>query len=114
MNQVIQATIPNIENAHILVSAVWDDNGKIHVNMSFLYDSGNVAAEWEPRWGPIQLWYRVDENHEHAKAHYFYDHVDGSANLAWSQLAVDREGLQGAFVRGDYTHIFRVLKRWAE
>ena len=57
--QTLKAKVSGIENAWILCSAKprtdEDDYGipQVKATMSFLYDAGNVAAEWEPEYGPI-------------------------------------------------------------
>ena len=108
-------------NCYILVSAtrksgeLYRDVYYAEPTMSFFYDAGDVAAEWEPRYGPIQVWSKCDETYDgkyKAREHYFYDFViDIPGN--WSQLSVETERLPQAFVRGDYDHIFSVLKSWA-
>lgn len=118
MNRVGKSKFDGIENAYILVSAYRDKSEQdlrlaFRYNMSFLYDAGGVAAEWEPRHGPIQIWEEADKQQTDVKDHYFYDLVIDDP-LAYSQLAVDREHLQDAFVAGNYAHIFEVLKRWAK
>ena len=104
-------------NCYILVSATQkkDDDiswYRVEPAMTFLYDAGEWAAEWEPRYGPIQTWHKCDADAEGAKPHYFYDFEDTEA-LSFSQLAVERERLPQAFVRGDYDYIFSVLEGWA-
>lgn len=86
---------------------------KVKTTISFLYDTGEYAAEWEPEYGPIQVWHKCDENSENATEHYYYDFTDSSA-LNWSQLAVDRYGLPQAAHRGDWDYIFAVLKDWSD
>ena len=104
-------------NCYILISATQkkEDNiswYRVEPFMTFFYDAGDVAAEWEPEFGPIQVWEKCDKDHESAKEHYFYDYiVDIPCNF--SQLAVEENELPQAFVRGDYDYIFGVLKRWA-
>jgi hypothetical protein len=107
-----------ITGAYILVSAskhVYEAVPEllgVDAHMSFLYHDGTVAAEWEPQYGPIQLWYSCDGAHPEAMEHYFFDYVLDRPT-SWSQLAVDEEGLKEAFLRGDYIHIYSVLHRWA-
>jgi len=106
------------ENCYILVSAtrktgeLYDDVYYAEPTMSFLYDTGECATEWEPRYGPIQIWNKCNADSENAREHYFYDYVYDKP-MNWSQLAVQTEHLPEAFVRGDYEHIFDVLKSWA-
>jgi len=85
----------------------------VKANMSFLYDTGDVAAEWEPEHGPIQIWNKCDKDSEGAREHYYYDFVDYSP-MNWSQIAVSRHELPQAANNGDYDYIFQVLKDWAE
>lgn len=85
----------------------------IEANVSFLYDAGKIAVEWEPEHGPIRRWYKCDKVGEKAKEHFYYDFVHDRP-LAWSQLAVEREELPEAAVAGDYDYIFEVLKEWAK
>ena len=83
----------------------------VDYTFTFLYDSGNVAAEWEPKHGPIQIWHKCEEDSEGAKEHYFYD-WHNSDPLSWSQLAVEREQLPQMFLAGSWDTIFDVLKSW--
>lgn len=103
-----------IENAYILVSARWrnEERDSVKATMSFLYDGGKFAAEWEPEYGPIQIWEKADGPGDGIGEHYFYDYVVDTT-LNWSQLAVDREGLKKYFLDGNYHLIFAVLKEWA-
>lgn len=100
MKPILRATYS--ENCYIFVSGQWrtDDRPRDELNLkpivSFVYDAGDIAAEWAPgTYGPLTLFYK-------------------DAPLSWSQLGVDEEGLPGAFVRGDYDHIFDVLRQWVE
>jgi hypothetical protein len=105
-------------NCYILVSATRRDpketfgEFQVTAHMSFLYDAGKVAAEWEPQYGPIQIWRKCDKDSDGAQEHYFYD-FQNSAPGSWSQLAVSNMELPQAFVSGDYDYIFNVLKDWA-
>ena len=91
--------------------------------MTFFFDSGKGSgAEWEPEYGPIQKWVETTEqaktetfagNPVSSRRHWFYSWVQDNC-LAWSQLAVDREGLKDALLRGDFDYIFGVLERWAQ
>lgn len=101
-------------------SSFGDITLKPHV--SFLADSGDgSAAEWEPQYGPIQIWNECPEDWEgetgcgnaiKARAHWHFPFVEDSS-LNWSQLAVDREGLKEMLVAGDLYGVFAVLMRWA-
>lgn len=113
-----KAKFEGIDNAWILVSATWREkqlggDRVVKANMSFLYDAGEIAVEWEPQYGPIQIWYKCSEDHEDPRPHYFYDFVINN-RADWAQGAVYRLGLPAAFVRGNYKYIFAVLKDWAE
>ena len=81
--------------------------------VSFLFENkeNGYAAEWEPRYGPIQVWHKCNEGDEGAKPHYFFDFTD-SAGGNWSQLAVEREGLHEYFYSSNWTAIFKILESW--
>lgn len=87
-------------------------------HVSFLADSGDGhAAEWEPRYGPIQLWHECDESwigdhNAKPRKHWHFPLVENNP-LDWSQLAVDDEDLKGKLGRGDVDGVFDVLTRWA-
>jgi hypothetical protein len=106
------------EHCFVLVSAKLRDTsetcGLICVKsvVSLLYDAGNVAAEWELEYGPIQIWRKADKLEEGTKEHYFYKFVYDTP-MNWSQLAVDRNELPQAANRGDWDYIFSVLEDWA-
>ena len=116
--QTLKAKVPGIDNAWILCSGVIRDDDtyggppQVRATMSFLYDAGSKAAEWEPQYGPIQIWTKCEEGAENSRPHYFYDYVlqDG---WNWSQLAVDKAALPDAFAAGNYEHIFAELKAWS-
>lgn len=104
-----------IPNAFLIISGRWKTDEKDYCvpMVSFLYDAGDWAAEWEPQHGPIQIWEKCDKDHPKAKEHYFYDYVlDTFGN--WSQLAVNHNFLPQSFVEGDYEHIYSVLKSWTQ
>lgn len=86
---------------------------QVKTQVSFLYDAGNVAAEWEPEYGPIQIWHKCNENDEGAKEHYYYD-FENSQPGNWSQLAVTNAELPLGANRGDWDYIFAVLRDWAD
>ena len=89
----------------------YDYGLKVDYVVSFLYDAGEVAAEWEPRYGPIQMWNKCNEDDENAIEHYFYD-WHNTLPASWSQLSVEREQLPEMFLAGDWDVIFDVLKSW--
>lgn len=114
--RVARLPFPGIEGAYILISGSERPREPYHsggtrVNslMTFFYDAGEWAAEWEPQYGPIQVWHKAASG----KPHHFYDFTDSDA-LNWSQLAVDDNELPRAFIDGDYRYIFTVLRQWAE
>ncbi|MGI9500383.1 MAG: hypothetical protein ACR2P3_10105 [Geminicoccaceae bacterium] len=84
--------------------------------VTFLYDAGDVCAEWDGEYGPIQLWFRKnpDYGYDDAKPipHWIYGEAYGSGH--WSQMAVDEAQLPQRFVDGDYAAIFAELKQWAD
>ena len=92
------------------------------VHVSFLADSGNgSAAEWEPRYGPIQIWTQCEEDWTgtcdlggtiKSRSHWHFPFVQGY-QMNWSQLAVDREGLKELLRDGNIDGIFNVLERWS-
>ena len=103
-----------IPGAYILVSAskrYAEDDASLKANVSFLYDHGDVCVEWEPEFGPLQIWRKCDETDESAQEHYYYDFVLNRPG-DWSQTAVNNYDLPGAFLRGNYHYIFVVLKDW--
>ena len=93
--------------------------------VSFVYVDGDTAAEWETKCGPIQIHKRARPqadtktvDRRDAKAgdiilHHIWPYAIFSP-LAWSQLAVDREGLPRAFAEGRWEQIFQVLQRFVE
>lgn len=108
---------PYIENAYVIIS--FHKNDRIDFDISidtvitFLYDAGNVAAEWEPKYGPIQIWVKAEEETDKTKKHYFYPFVEDIWGN-WSQLAVETEQLKEYLIEGNYKYIFYVLKKWTE
>jgi len=109
------------ENCYILMSPKIRDSDRpmdidnMDYAMSFLYHNSETgyAAEWEPRYGPIQVWHQCLENSEGAKEHYFFDFTDSEGGN-WSQMAVEREGLHRYFFESDWNSIFNVLMSWTE
>ena len=95
----------------------------IDYHMTFFADGDNgVAAEWEPRFGPIQLWTECAEDWTEttqfggtakAKAHWHFPFVRDE-HMNWSQLAVEDNQLKQELIDGNLNHIFGVLMRWAE
>lgn len=81
--------------------------------MSFLYDNGEYAAEWEPQHGPIQVWHKCDKDSPGAREHYYYDFTDSKPGNS-SQLAVERYCLPEEANAGNFDYIFGVLADWAK
>jgi len=106
------------ENCYILISAKKKNYEGISSGynaesfVSLLYDAGTVAAEWEIEHGPIQIWYKASELKEGTRQHYYYDFVIDTP-MNWSQMAVEKNELPQAAVRGDWDYIFAVLEDWA-
>jgi len=115
--ETLKAPVPSIENAYILCSASWRDKTEedrgVHPHISFLYDAGDIAAEWGTEHGPIFVWHKCSRDAPDAREHYFYDFVNDKS-FNFSQLAVDRAELPAAFEAGHWAHIFAELKEWAQ
>lgn len=112
------------ENCYVFLSYHWQkedfagngtSDGQVikRIVTSFVYYNEYIAVEWEPRYGPIKIFYGVPEDHPDAKSHYIFPFIDGSRGMAWSQLAVERAGLPYALYRGSIDYIFEVLREWA-
>lgn len=116
-DRVLKLPYKDIEGAYIIVSFSFKeyDNSEPFLDyvISFFFDAGHQGAEWEPKFGPIQLFTPCDSETEGALEHYFYDYIIPRP-MAWSQMSVYIEGLKQAAVLGNYDHIFAVLRRWAE
>ena len=89
-------------------SPVQEHEPDVKYLLSYLFMGEEVAAEWEPRYGPIQIWFKGDD-----REHYTFDRIM-KPYADWSQVAVENERLREAALRGDHAHIFRVLKDWAD
>ena len=96
---------------------------QIKPHVTFLADSGDgFAAEWEPQYGPIQIWTKCAEDWSgesplgskiESRAHWHFPFVqDGTFD--YSQMAVEEEGLPGMLSGGDLDGVFDVLQRWAD
>lgn len=108
------------DGARVIYSAAKKDpkdcyGGEIRVknNFSFCFINGDYAAEWEPEYGPIQVWHKCEKDSENAKPHYIFDFSDSQGGN-WSQLAVDQNELPQAANHGDWQYIFNVLEDWAD
>ena len=98
-----------------------NDYGEIEIlaTVSFLADSGKGnAAEWEPKYGPIQMWTECEANwvgdgDRKPRSHWHFACVQDNPG-DWSQLSVERERLKEMLVAGDIDGVFSVLLRWAD
>jgi len=108
-------------NCFILMSPKIRDNKRpmdidnMDYAMSFVFHNRvtHYAAEWEPRYGPIQTWHECSESDPGAHEHYFFDFTDsGGGN--WSQTAVEREDLHTHFFNSAWGFIFNILASWAD
>ena len=120
MNRVLVIPVSQFgEGAHVIYSAskrdVKETFGDIRVknHFSFCFINGDYAAEWEPEYGPIQVWNKCNKDDENAKPHYIFEY-ENSPGLNWSQLAVDGNELPRSANEGDWQYIFGVLRRWAK
>jgi hypothetical protein len=84
----------------------------VKTTISFLFDAGEYAAEWEPEYGPIQVWHKCTADAPNAREHYYFDFTDSKPGNC-SQCAVDDNAMPQATNRGDFDHVFAVLKKWA-
>ena len=104
------------ENCYLLLTACKTENQEffgVKPFITFFYDAGDVATEWECTSGPIMRWYRCDADHPQAKSHFFWDWHKPEP-FSWSQLAVEREGLPDFFLEHNFDVIFNILRCWAE
>jgi hypothetical protein len=120
MNKVLKVSVPEYGvGAFILYSAskrnMEETLGDFRVtnHFSFAYVSGDYAAEWEPQYGPIQVFHKCEKDSEGSREHYIFDY-DNSPGGNWSQMAVDEMELPQAASRGEWKYIFSVLKEWSE
>jgi hypothetical protein len=120
MNKVLKVNVPEYgEGAYVLYSASQRPmeetlgNFQVKNHFSFAYIVGDNAAEWEPQYGPIQVWHKCDENSKDARKHYIFNYTD-SGGLNWSQIAVDKYDLPRAVHTGDWQYVFNVLKDWCD
>lgn len=110
---VLRLAVPDLPNAYIFVSGRMDEDREyVKPNLSFAYILPDVAAEWMPPHGPIQIVRKCESDAEGAKPHHIYAHQNASP-LEWSQTAVENEGLPRALVDGDHRYLFTVLRQWA-
>lgn len=110
---------PNIPNAYVLISVGEKEIGETgHMIaeplITYFYDGGKIGAEWEPKYGPIQVWETPTEDYEgEVKDHYFYPKVQHKP-LNWSQMAVNDSGIKDSLLHGFMEHVFSVLKEWTD
>ncbi|WP_431861474.1 hypothetical protein [Azospirillum sp.] len=127
IKRVAVLPFPGIDGALVCVSGKKRpvkpefDVGRIEAEpfMTFTFVRGEaphrVAAEWEPKHGPIQIWYeRQEGDHENDCMPHWLWPFGSKGNLRWSQCAVDENDLPERFIEGDYEGIFHVLAIWAE
>jgi len=109
-SRVVKLPWPEAEGCFLVLSCHKTDKNCNHVRpaVSFLCIVGDVAAEWEPTNGPIQIWYRG--NYED---HYAFPQIRRGGG-DWSQLSVEKEGLPHLANSGNYAGIFEVLRKWAD
>ncbi|MDY7037911.1 MAG: hypothetical protein SV375_17335 [Thermodesulfobacteriota bacterium] len=120
MNKIMNKNVkclpfPGIENAYVVISGYKTKTLKfcgdgVKKCMSFFYNGGDIGAEWEPESDIITVICKCDKKHEHSQEHWFYDYCIEHM----SQHVASGYGLPGAFLRGDYIYLFKVLKAWAE
>jgi hypothetical protein len=120
MNRVLVVPVSQYgEGAHIVYSAakrkLKDTCGEFQVknNFSFCFIDGDYAAEWEPEYGPIQVWHKCKETDKNARKHYIFDFTD-SGGFNFSQLAVLDYELPQSANEGNWQYIFNVLKDWTD
>lgn len=138
--QFEQTTIrPMNDDAYIMRTKISDDfyiyqsfgyyldpkygDERIKPFVSFISDGGNgICAEWEPQYGPIQIWRKCDKNWKgktklenpiSPRKHWHYEYVEDN-NCEWSQLAVDENGLKKMLGTGNLNGIKNVLLEWCE
>lgn len=88
--------------------------------VTFLFNVGTVAAEWDGAYGPIQITYQVPEGFTmpadswggEPHQHWFFPWAIWRGH--WSQMAVTENRLPQMFNVGDYAGIFAVLRAWAD
>ena len=82
--------------------------------VSFCWNAGKVAAEWDGASGPIQLWFSEpgDLDHDPIDPHWIFPKAWGYG--CSTQIAVNEMQLPEAFHYGEYQRIFNTLRHWAE
>ena len=118
MDRVLVVNVPKYgEGAYIIYSAAKRDMketyGEVQVKsiFSFCFINDDYAAEWEPEYGPIQIWHKCEKEDQDSRLHYIFDYTD-SGNMNWSQMAVNEYNLPESANQGDWQYIFNVLKDW--
>lgn len=89
-----------------------EDGGATYI-ISLLYrdEEKGMAVEWEPKYGPIQIFTRATETSEEKQEHYIFPVINPSG-LDWTQMGVNDRGLPEAFIHGDLDFIFNVLRSY--
>lgn len=102
------------ERVHLSSGWLTEDRRlEVATTLAYVNEAAGIAADWEPKQGPVCIWHRCGASDADAKPHYIFDYVsDGGLN--WTQLAVERYGLQDAFRAGDFRYIFTVLADFCE
>lgn len=127
MERVAVIPWPGIDGAYLCLSARKkpEDGGwsseHCEPNITFTFDNGDVMAEWDGEFGPLQLWFKCDEDYEYvayegaaaekARRHWLYPFAVGSGH--WGQQVVGEHELPAKFLRGNYEYIFNTLRWWA-
>lgn len=108
--RIKKLSIPNIDNAYIVISASKTDSGNnVKANLSFFLDGRKgIGIDWEPNYGPITRITACNKKHVHAEEHWFYPYCTGHGD--WSQLDVLDHDLDKHFLSGDWVEMFKVLK----
>lgn len=107
--RVLRSAAAGIENAYVFTSGRLNDAGETETvtTLAYVDEAAGVAADWEPRYGPICVWHRCAADVPNARPHYIFDYVnDGPLN--WTQLAVERcHCARGAPRRRFCVHLLR-------
>lgn len=110
-----------VEGVDCLIAISWpkyrSDWGETRVRdarVSYIARGPNVAAEWMPPYGPIQLLYKGDDEEVPGckLATHIYPLIQHRP-MAWSQMAVNDHDLLGYLADSNLDPIFRVLAEWA-
>lgn len=100
------------------VEPAFSEGSDPYITFCYKNEDTGIAAEWDGEYGPIQRWFRCNEDYksedggDKAIAHWLWPFAHGLGH--WSQMAVSDAELPKAFIEGDYEYIFQVLKSWAD